>query len=72
MKRAAGLLPCPCRRVPFEAPPGLLASHHAWLCRQHMVMAELLLSSGEALQGLKVRCAPGACEAWHVWAAAAD
>lgn len=22
-----------CRRVPFEAPPGLLASHHAWLCR---------------------------------------
>jgi hypothetical protein len=21
------------RRVPFEAPPGLQASHNAWLCR---------------------------------------
>lgn len=33
--------------MPFEAPPGLLASHHAWLCRQYMVLAELLLPCGE-------------------------
>lgn len=65
--RAGGCLRCslvppappssrrPRRRVPFEAPPGLAASHHAWLCRQYMVLAELLVSSGHgALDQLKV------------------
>ncbi|PRW58338.1 hypothetical protein C2E21_2711 [Chlorella sorokiniana] len=48
------------RRVPFEAPPGLAASHHAWLCRQHMVLAELLVSSGlGASEQLKREHHPG-------------
>lgn len=47
------------RRLPFQAPPGLLASHHAWLSRQYMVMAELLMSCGADLAALKRELQPG-------------
>ena len=55
------------RQLPFEAPPpGLLASHHGWLSRQHGAMAELLASSGVDLATLPVRrCAVLRCAVFH-------